>query len=181
MFELDIVDIGVLWCFDELFVQVVIGDCQVFELVYQLVFGCFFVICLYILCDCGDVEDVLQDVFVMVWYKVVQFDCVKVLVMIWFFMLVCNCVIDCLCVVLLCLLDDLLVVEEIFDFVLQLVQVVEYVFDCECLDDCLDMLEFCWCLLIWLVFLDGVSYDELVCWIGVLLGLVKSWICCGLG
>lgn len=45
------------------------------------------------LCD-GSVEDVVQDVMLVVWQKVVQFDLYWVEVSVWIYCIVCNCSID---------------------------------------------------------------------------------------
>lgn len=75
----------------------VVFSCQdqcVFVEFYCCIFLCLFGVCMCMLCDCVEVEEVLQEVFIFVWWCVDIFDLGKVSVIIWLVMMVCNCVID---------------------------------------------------------------------------------------
>lgn len=179
--ELDTADTGASRRLDELLVQVATGDRQAFESVYQLASGRLFAICLHVLRDRGDAEDVLQDAFVTVWHKAAQFDRAKASAMTWLSMLARNRAIDRLRAAPPRALDDLSVAEEIPDFAPQPAQAAEHATDRERLDECLETLEPRRRSLIRLAFLDGASYEELARRIGAPLGSVKSWIRRGLG
>ncbi|NYF36966.1 sigma-70 family RNA polymerase sigma factor [Stenotrophomonas sp. JAI102] len=166
---------------DELLVRVAGGDRQAFESVYRLASGRLFAICLQVLRDRGDAEEVLQEVFTTVWHKAAQFDRAKAAAMTWLSMMARNRSIDRLRAAPPRALDDLSVAEELPDFAPQPAQVAEQASDHERLQDCLDTLEPRRRSLIRLAFLDGASYEELARRIGSPLGSVKSWIRRGLG
>ncbi|MEG2803126.1 sigma-70 family RNA polymerase sigma factor [Stenotrophomonas sp.] len=179
--ELDPADPGAARRLDALLEQVATGDRQAFEAVYQLASGRLFAICLHVLRDRGDAEEVLQDVFTTVWHKAAQFDRGKASAMTWLSMAARNRAIDRLRAAPPRPLEDIAVAEEIADFAPQPGQVAEQASDRERLDDCLDTLEPRRRSLIRLAFLDGASYEELARRIGSPLGSVKSWIRRGLG
>ncbi|HAI45203.1 MAG TPA: RNA polymerase subunit sigma, partial [Stenotrophomonas sp.] len=81
--ELDAADPGAARHLDDLLGRVASGDRQAFESVYQLASGRLFAICLHVLRDRGDAEDVLQEVFTTVWHKAAQFDRAKAAAMTW--------------------------------------------------------------------------------------------------
>jgi len=166
---------------DELLARVAGGDRQAFESVYQLASGRLFAICLHVLRDRGDAEEVLQEVFTAVWNKAAQFDRAKAAAMTWLSMLARNRAIDRLRAAPPRALDDLSVAEELPDVAPQPAQVAEQASDHERLQDCLETLEPRRRSLIRLAFLEGASYEELARRIGSPLGSVKSWIRRGLG
>ncbi len=179
--ELDASDAVAAQRLDDLLGRVAAGDRQAFESVYQLASGRLFAICLHVLRDRGDAEDVLQEVFTTVWRKAAQFDRAKASAMTWLSMTARNRAIDRLRASPPRPLDDLSVAEEIPDFAPQPAQVAEHASDRERLEHCLDSLEPRRRSLIRLAFLDGSSYEELARRIGSPLGSVKSWIRRGLG
>lgn len=166
---------------DELLDRVAGGDRQAFESVYQLASGRLFAICLHVLRDRGDAEEVLQEVFTAVWNKAAQFDRAKAAAMTWLSMLARNRAIDRLRAAPPRALDDLSVAEELPDVAPQPAQVAEQASDHERLQHCLDTLEPRRRSLIRLAFMEGASYEELARRIGSPLGSVKSWIRRGLG
>ncbi|MCC7633092.1 sigma-70 family RNA polymerase sigma factor [Stenotrophomonas rhizophila] len=179
--ELDLAETDASQRLDELLGRVATGDRQAFESVYQLASGRLFAICLHVLRDRGDAEEVLQDVFITVWNKAAQFDRAKAAAMTWLSMMARNRAIDRLRAAPPRALDDLSVAEEIADFAPQPAQAAEHASDRERLDLCLDTLEPRRRSLIRVAFLDGASYEELARRIGSPLGSVKSWIRRGLG
>lgn len=179
--ELDAADTAASHRLDELLVRVAGGDRQAFESVYQLASGRLFAICLHVLRDRGDAEEVLQEVFTSVWHKAAQFDRAKAAAMTWLSMMARNRSIDRLRAAPPRALDDLSVAEEIPDFAPQPAQAAEQASDHARLHECLDTLEPRRRSLIRLAFLDGASYEELARRIGSPLGSVKSWIRRGLG
>lgn len=179
--ELELADTGAARRLDDLLVRVASGDRQAFESVYQLASGRLFAICLHVLRDRSDAEEVLQDVFTSVWHKAAQFDRAKAAAMTWLSMMARNRAIDRLRAAPPRPLDDLSVADEIPDFAPQPAQVAEQASDRQRLDDCLDTLEPRRRSLIRLAFLEGASYEELARRIGSPLGSVKSWIRRGLG
>lgn len=179
--ELDTADISAAQRLDALLLRVASGDRDAFEAVYRLASGRLFAICLHVLRDRGDAEDVLQEVFASVWHKAAQFDRSKAAAMTWLSMMARNRAIDRLRAAPPRPLDDLSVADEVPDFAPQPAQVAEQHSDRERLDHCLDTLEPRRRSLIRLAFLDGASYEELARRIGSPLGSVKSWIRRGLG
>ena len=60
--------------FDALLAQVATGDRAAFETLYRGAAPTMLGICLRVLPDRAEAEDVLQEVFVSVWHKAAQFD-----------------------------------------------------------------------------------------------------------
>lgn len=179
--ELDTTDPGASARLDDLLGRVAQGDRQAFASVYQLASGRLFAICLHVLRDRGDAEDVLQDVFTSVWHKAAQFDRAKAAAMTWMSMMARNRAIDRLRAAPPRAMDDLSVIESLPDGAAQPALAAERASDRERLEHCLDTLESKRRTLIRAAFLDGSSYDELARRIGSPLGSVKSWIRRGLG
>lgn len=179
--ELDTVDPRAAQRLDHLLVAVAQGDRQAFEAVYQLAAGRLFAICLHVLRDRGDAEEVLQDVFISVWHKAAQFDRSRAAAMTWLSMMARNRAIDRLRASPPRALEDADVAEELPDAAPQPAVAAEQASDRQRLQHCLDALEPRRRALIRLAFLDGASYDELARRIGSPLGSVKSWIRRGLG
>jgi RNA polymerase sigma-70 factor (ECF subfamily) len=168
--ELDASDTDAATRLGELLVRVAAGDRQAFESVYQLASGRLFAICLHLLRDRGDAEDVLQEVFTSVWKKAGQFDPAKASAMTWLSMTARTRAID-----------PLSVIDDLPDADAQPPAAAEQASDRERLARCLDTLESKRRALIRAAFLDGSSYEELARRIGSPLGSVKSWIRRGLG
>jgi RNA polymerase sigma-70 factor (ECF subfamily) len=179
--ELDASDTDAATRLGELLVRVAAGDRQAFESVYQLASGRLFAICLHLLRDRGDAEDVLQEVFTSVWKKAGQFDPAKASAMTWLSMTARNRAIDRLRAAPPRAMDDLSVIDDLPDADAQPPVAAEQASDRERLARCLDTLESKRRALIRAAFLDGSSYEELARRIGSPLGSVKSWIRRGLG
>jgi RNA polymerase sigma-70 factor (ECF subfamily) len=58
----------------DLLLDVAVGDRTAFERLYRLASPRLFAICLRVLSDRAEAEDVLQDVFATIWHKAEQFD-----------------------------------------------------------------------------------------------------------
>lgn len=179
--ELDPADIDAGTRLGALLRKVADGDRDAFEAVYQLASGRLFAICLHLLRDRGEAEDVLQEVFTSVWRKARQFDPGKASAMTWLSMTARNRAIDRLRAAPPRAMDDLSVIDDLPDGDAQPPQAAEHASDRERLARCLDALESKRRALIRAAFLDGASYEELARRIGSPLGSVKSWIRRGLG
>ncbi|WP_312327030.1 sigma-70 family RNA polymerase sigma factor [Stenotrophomonas sp.] len=179
--ELDASDTAAAARLNGLLVQVASGDRHAFEQVYQLASGRLFAICLQLLRDRNDAEDVLQEVFTSVWNKARQFDPAKASAMTWLSMTARHRAIDRLRAAPPRAMDDLSVIDDLPDGDAQPPQAAEQSSDRARLAQCLETLESKRRALIRAAFLDGSSYEELARRIGSPLGSVKSWIRRGLG
>jgi RNA polymerase sigma-70 factor (ECF subfamily) len=179
--QLEPADIEAATRLDALLVRVANGDRQAFESVYQLASGRLFAICLQLLRDRSDAEDVLQEVFTSVWKKAAQFDPAKASAMTWLSMTARNRAIDRLRAAPPRAMEDLSVIDDLPDGDAQPPQAAEHAADRTRLAQCLETLESKRRALIRAAFLDGSSYEELARRIGSPLGSVKSWIRRGLG
>lgn len=165
---------------DALLEQVATQDRDAFEALYQQAGGRLFAICLRLLRDRGEAEDVLQEVFVTVWHKASRFDPGKASAMTWLSMLARNRSIDRLRAAPPRALDDVSIAEELPDGDLQPAQLAERNDEDARLQDCMQTLEPRRRSLIRAAFLDGASHDELARRLATPLGTVKSWIRRGL-
>ncbi|MBD8637240.1 sigma-70 family RNA polymerase sigma factor [Stenotrophomonas sp. 169] len=165
---------------DALLEQVAAQDRPAFDALYQQSAGRLFAICLRLLRDRGEAEDVLQEVFVTVWHKAPRFDRSKASAMTWLSMLARNRAIDRLRAAPPRALDDVSIAEELPDGDLQPAQLAEHNDESARLTACLQALEPRRRSLIRAAFLDGASHDELARRLATPLGTVKSWIRRGL-
>lgn len=79
---------------NSLLLRVANSDQAAFEALYQATANRLFAICLRLLRDRGEAEDVLQEVFTTVWHKAGQFDAGKAAAMTWMGMIARNRAID---------------------------------------------------------------------------------------
>lgn len=165
---------------DALLEQVAAHDRTAFEALYQQAAGRMLAICLRLLRDRGEAEDVLQEVFVTVWHKAPQFDRSKASAMTWLSMLARNRSIDRLRAAPPRALDDVSIAEAVADTDPQPAQLAETQDESARLQQCLQALEPQRRSLIRAAFLDGASHDELARRLATPLGTVKSWIRRGL-
>jgi len=140
--------------------RVAAGDRTALRLVYQDTSAKLFGVCLRILNDRSEAEDVLQEVYVTVWRKAASFDPSRASPITWLVAIARNRAIDRLR-------------ASAIDMVLQGEQHAR-------LKTCLGELEERHAEAIRWAFLDGVTYEQLAERMGVPLGTMKSWIRRGL-
>ena len=159
--------------------RVASGDRAAFETLYRTTSARLFGICLRVLRDRDEAEDVLQDVYVAVWNKADRFDAGKAAASTWLGMVARNRAIDRVRArpAGTAALDDAL---PLADDAPAPAQDAEHAGERRRLDACLDELEPQRQRLIRAAFFDGRTYDELSRRDGSPLGTVKSWIRRGL-
>lgn len=166
---------------DALLAQVAGGDRQAFESLYRMTSGALFGICLRVLADRGEAEDVLQEVYVTVWAKAVQFDAARASASTWLGMIARNRAIDRLrALPPRTRMASIEAAEAIPDAGPSPAVEAEAATDRARLDHCLDQLDQRRRSLIRVAFFDGATYEELAARLGSPLGSVKSWIRRGL-
>lgn len=136
-------------------------------------------ICLRLMGDQGEAQDVLQDVYLTVWRNAGRFDSSKASAITWLAVLTRNKAID--------RLrqrrgghEDLEAAAEIADDAPSALELVEKAEDRTRLMDCLDQLEERARTMIRAAFFDGATYPQLAEREGVPLATMKSWIRRGL-
>jgi DNA-directed RNA polymerase specialized sigma24 family protein len=134
-------------------VRVAGGDRAALRLVYQDTSAKLFGVCLRILKDRGEAEDVLQEVFVTVWRKAASFDPGRASPITW------------------------MVVSDPAPAAVERVEMAQ---QHQRLSRCLAELEARHASAIRAAFLDGTTYEELAARMSVPLGTMKSWIRRGL-
>jgi RNA polymerase sigma-70 factor (ECF subfamily) len=136
-------------------------------------------ICLRVLADEGEAQDVLQEIFTAVWAKAGLFDPAKASAMTWLSVLARNKAIDRLRVRRTpgAPLDE---ANELPSGDLSQFEVLEQAEDARRLRDCLDQLDERARVMIRSAFFDGASYPELASREKVPLPTMKSWIRRGL-
>lgn len=96
----------------------------------------------------------------------------------WLVMLMCNCVIDWLCVLGKCMMVLIEVVVDVVDEIFDVEMCMIVVEDSMCIVYCMEMLVLGDVMMICIVFFEGVIYVDIVDCVVVLFGMVKSCICC---
>ncbi|QNP44374.1 sigma-70 family RNA polymerase sigma factor [Sphingomonas daechungensis] len=155
------------------------GDVQAFETLYGRTSGKLYGICLRLLGNEAEAQDVLQDTYVKVWQKSATFDGDKASPITWLAVVARNKAIDRLRQ-RLPNSEDVGAAEGIADGGLSAIDVIEDRQESERLAGCLDELEQRTRDMIRAAFLDGATYPELAERQGVPLGTMKSWIRRGL-
>ena len=161
--------------------RVATGDRAALRTVYQDTSAKLFGICLRILKDRVEAEDVLQDVYVTVWRKAGSFDPGRASPITWLVAIARNRSIDRLRAG--ALRRRMVPIEEahaVSDPAPAVVESVELTQQHQRLARCLEELEARHSAAIRAAFLDGATYDELAARISVPLGTMKSWIRRGL-
>lgn len=157
------------------------GDAAAFESLYKATSSKLFGVCLRVLPDRQEAEDVLQDVFTTVWRKASQFDATRASPITWLAMIARNRAIDRLRAAPASQRHaPIEVAEAVADTGPTPVQDAEAADDASRLGSCLDQLEPKRRTLIRTAFFEGATYEELAERIGSPLGSVKSWIRRGL-
>lgn len=157
------------------------GDRDAFESLYRATSGGLLGVCMRVLADRSEAEDVLQDVFVSVWNKAAQFDAHRARATTWLGTIARNRAIDRLraqrAPVVRAPIDD---AGALPDPDASPALEAEAATERMRLDDCLDQLEPRRQALIRTAFFEGATYEELASRSGSPLGSVKSWIRRGL-
>lgn len=164
-----------------LLVDVAQGDRSAFEHLYRGAAPRLFAICLRLLPDRAEAEDVLQEVFTTIWHKADQFEPGRASAMAWMSMIARNRCIDRLRSPGHSVRTTAIELgDELPDHGDTPVDVAEASNERERLQRCLDRLDERRRGLIRTAFFEGATYEELARRAGAPLGSVKSWIRRGL-
>jgi RNA polymerase sigma-70 factor (ECF subfamily) len=166
---------------EALLAQVALGNRAAFETLYRDTSSRLFGICLRILNQRAEAEEVLQEVYTSVWRKAAQFDAARAGAMSWLSMMARNKSIDRLrAMPARNVRMALEMAQHIEDPGTSPAQQAETMTDRARLENCLQQLEPKRHSLIRAAFFDGSTYEELAARIEAPLGSVKSWIRRGL-
>ena len=156
------------------------GDTAAFERLYRETSSRLFGVCLRLLPERTEAEDVLQEVYAIVWRKANQFDASRASAITWLAMIARNKAIDRLRAMPTLKRAPLDAIEDIADLAPTPSAQVESADEHARLRQCLDELDARRRSLIRTAFFDGSTYEELAQRTGSPLGSVKSWIRRGL-
>ncbi|MGV8944440.1 sigma-70 family RNA polymerase sigma factor [Thermomonas sp.] len=157
------------------------GDQRAFESLYQATSSMLLGVCMRVLGDRGEAEDVLQEVYVTVWRKAVQFDSARARASTWMGTIARNRCIDRLrSQPASALRAPIEVLDLAEDPSPSPAAHAESGIERAQLDDCIEQLEPKRQVLIRTAFFEGATYEELSARSGSPLGSVKSWIRRGL-
>ncbi|MBB1060138.1 sigma-70 family RNA polymerase sigma factor [Marilutibacter spongiae] len=160
-----------------LLARVAEGDALAFDALYRDASPRLMGVCLHLLADRAEAEDVLQDVFVTVWNKAAQFDPRKAGAMTWMATVARNRSIDRLrarpAAQRLAPID---LAEALADEGPTPAASAASAQDGRRLDACIDELEPRRQRLVRIAFFEGATYEELSQRVGSPLGSIKSWI-----
>ena len=166
---------------EALLAQVALSNRAAFETLYRDTSSRLFGICLRVLNDRAEAEEVLQEVYTSVWRKAGQFDVTRASAMGWLSMMARNRSIDRLrALPARTARTALELADEIEDPGVSPAQQAETSADRARLENCLKQLEPRRHSLIRAAFFDGSTYEELAARLEAPLGSVKSWIRRGL-
>jgi RNA polymerase sigma-70 factor (ECF subfamily) len=165
---------------DRLVADVAAGDRDAFEQLYRATSARLYGICARVLSDRTEAEDVLQEAFVTIWHRAVQYDADRAGALAWLCTIARNKAIDRLRARPPLARAPLELVESIPDPGTAPERAAEAATDRSRLERCLGQLDARRRSLIRTAFFDGATYDELAARIGAPLGSVKSWIRRGL-
>jgi RNA polymerase sigma-70 factor (ECF subfamily) len=158
------------------------GDRAALQIVYRDTSAKLFGVCLRILNDKSEAEDVLQEVYLTVWRKAASFDPARASPITWLVAIARNRSIDRLRAATggrrMEPIDD--AAEAVRDPAPAAVELVEAAQQSSRLGLCLEQLETRQSTAIRSAFLDGNTYEELAERMKVPLGTMKSWIRRGL-
>lgn len=164
-----------------LLAQVANGDQGAFASLYETTSGRLLGICLRVLSDRAEAEDVLQEVYVTVWNKAGNFDAGRARAMTWLGTIARNRAIDRLrALPAPATRAPIQFAEATPDLGPSPAAHAESADNKVRLDACLDQLEPRRQVLIRTAFFDGATYEELATRSGSPLGSIKSWIRRGL-
>ncbi|QSX77701.1 sigma-70 family RNA polymerase sigma factor [Agrilutibacter solisilvae] len=166
---------------DQLLFRVASGDQAAFESLYHATSRQLMGVCLRVLTDRSEAEDVLQDVYVTVWGKAAQFDGTRARGIAWLASIARHRAIDRLrALPTRAARAPIDTVESLPDPTPSPAARTEQARERARLDECLEQLEPRRQGLIRTAFFDGATYEELASRSGSPLGSVKSWIRRGL-
>ncbi len=151
------------------------GDAAAFERLYRTTSAKLFGICLRVLPQRAEAEEVLQEVFFGIWRKAEQFDATRASAMTWLSMMTRNKAIDRLRSNAGARGQTPIELDEI-EADTTASEVAEVAQDQARIEVCLDELEAPRRHLIRIAFFEGATYEELAERSGNPLGTVKSWI-----
>ena len=157
------------------------GDRAALRLVYRDTSAKLFGVCLRILNDRSEAEDVLQDVYVTVWRKAAAFDPGRASPITWMVAIARNRAIDRLRASAVSRrMEPIDAADAVSDPAPAASERVEMAQEHQRLAGCLEELETRHSAAIRAAFLDGATYEELAARMNVPLGTMKSWIRRGL-
>jgi RNA polymerase sigma factor (sigma-70 family) len=157
------------------------GERAALQIVYRETSAKLFGVCLRILNDRSEAEDVLQQVYLTVWRKASSFDPARASPITWLVAIARNRSIDRLRATAGGRrMEAIEAAEEVRDPALAASELVEAAQESARLNLCLEQLEPRQSTAIRSAFLDGNTYDELAERMKVPLGTMKSWIRRGL-
>lgn len=164
-----------------LLADVAAGDRSAFERLYRATSSRLFSICMRLLPDRAEAEDVLQEVYTAIWHKAEQFNPDRASAMAWMSMIARNRAIDRLRSPGHALRSSAIDLgDELPDRGASPAEEAEASTDRERLQRCMQRLDARRRGLIRTAFFDGATYEELAQRSGAPLGSVKSWIRRGL-
>jgi len=162
-------------------VRVAAGDRAALRIVYQDTSAKLFGVCLRILKDRSEAEDVLQDVYVTVWRKAGAFDPARASPITWLVAIARNRAIDRLRASAVSRrMEPIEAADAVSDPAPVASERVELGQQQQRLALCLEELEAQHATAIRAAFLDGATYEQLAVRMSVPLGTMKSWIRRGL-
>jgi RNA polymerase sigma-70 factor (ECF subfamily) len=165
----------------DLLLDIAAGDRVAFERLYRLASPRLFSICLRVLSDRAEAEDVLQEVFATIWHKAEQFDPGRAGAGAWMAMIARNRAIDRLRAPGHAARTTAIELgDELPDGGASPVDEAEASDERERLQRCMEKLDERRRGLIRTAFFEGATYEELATRSGAPLGSVKSWIRRGL-
>ena len=157
------------------------GDQRAFDSLYQATSSMLLGVCMRVLNDRGEAEDVLQEVYVTVWRKAMQFDSARARASTWMGTIARNRCIDRLrSQPAPALRAPIEVIDFAEDPSPSPAAHAEASMERAQLDDCIEQLEPKRQVLIRTAFFEGATYEELSTRSGSPLGSIKSWIRRGL-
>ena len=162
-------------------VRVAGGDRAALNMVYRDTSAKLFGVCLRILNNRSEAEDVLQEVYVTVWRKAAAFDPGRASPITWMVAIARNRAIDRLRASAISRrMEPIEAADAVSDPAPAAVERVELAQQHQRLAGCLEELEARHSAAIRAAFLDGATYEELATRMSVPLGTMKSWIRRGL-
>lgn len=166
---------------DGLLAEVANGSRNAFESLYRATSSKLFSVCLRVVSDRGEAEDVLQEVFATIWHKAHQFDPSRASPIAWLAMIARNKAIDRVrAQPARGTLAPIEFADDIVDAGASPLQSAVSANERDRLEACMDQLDARRQSLIRAAFFDGSTYEELAQRIASPLGTVKSWIRRGL-
>jgi RNA polymerase sigma factor (sigma-70 family) len=157
--------------------RIAAGDRAALNLLYRDTSAKLFAVCLRILKDRSEAEDVLQEIYLSVFQRAGTFDAARASPMTWLVAIARNRSIDRLrSGAMLRRVKTIDEVPDVVDGAASALTQIEDSEDRQRLMDCLGELESRHAGAVRAAFFDGVTYDELAKRMNIPLGTMKSWI-----